>query len=250
MRQSQTQVELGWLVDRIPEVVARLSTDGEFLYVSAGARELYGREPEDLVGTNALDLVTRDERAEATRRLEGLAESEGVETRVTLNVARPDGNAIAVDIIGRSVRDPQSGELEIVSVAREATERLRAESALATAEERFRELVEWLPAVVYEADTGPDGAFHYVSPQITELLGYSADEWMSDPTLWRRRLHADEQEQVLELERTPGVSGTPAGRPAGQRVPDDAPLGAHGVGPGHRPPAAPTTTGTPSGAAC
>ena len=201
MRQSQTQVELGWLVDRIPEVVARLSTDGEFLYVSAGARELYGREPEDLVGTNALDLVTRDERAEATRRLEGLAESEGSETRVTLNVARPDGNAIAVDIMGRSVRDPQSGELEIVSVAREATERLRAESALATAEERFRELVEWLPAVVYEADTGPDGAFHYVSPQITELLGYSADEWMSDPTLWRRRLHADEQEQVLELER-------------------------------------------------
>ena len=92
---------------------------------------------------------------------------------MTLNVARPDGNAIAVDIIGRSVRDPQSGELEIVSVAREATERLRAESALATAEERFRELVEWLPAVVYEADTGPDGAFHYVSPQITELLGYS-----------------------------------------------------------------------------
>ncbi len=98
-----------------------------------------------------------------------------------MNVARPDGNAIAVDIIGRSVRDPQSGELEIVSVAREATERLRAESALATAEERFRELVEWLPAVVYEADTGPDGAFHYVSPQITELLGYSAEEWMSDP---------------------------------------------------------------------
>ena len=37
--------------------------------MSAGARELYGREPEDLVGTNALDLVTPDERAEATRRL-------------------------------------------------------------------------------------------------------------------------------------------------------------------------------------
>ena len=88
MRRSGPQVELGWLVDRIPEVVARLSTDGEFQYVSAGSRELYGREPEELVGTNALDMLRDpDQRAESTRRLEQLA-TEGAETRVTLDIAR------------------------------------------------------------------------------------------------------------------------------------------------------------------
>ena len=70
MGRSGPQVEFGWLVDRIPEVVARLSTDGEFLYVSAGSRELYGREPEELVGTNALDMLRDPDRA---RRLEPAA---------------------------------------------------------------------------------------------------------------------------------------------------------------------------------
>lgn len=200
MRPSGAQVELGWLVDRLPAVVARLSTDGEFTYVSGGSRELYGREPEALVGTNALDMISDPaQRADSARRLERLA-AEGAETRVTLDVARTDGSSIAVDIIGRTVRDPDTGALEIVAVAREATERLNAEGALATVEERFRELVEWLPAVVYEAETGPEGAFHYVSPQITELLGYSPEEWTADPTLWRRRLHDEEVERVLELE--------------------------------------------------
>ena len=179
--------------------------------MSAGSRELYGREPEELVGTNALDMLRDpDQRAESTRRLEQLA-TEGAETRVTLDVARTDGTDVAVDIIGRTVRDPESGELEIVAVAREATERLNAEGALATVEERFRELVEWLPAVVYEADTGPEGAFHYVSPQITELLGYSADEWTSDPNLWRQRLHAEEVDRVLELEHDQELEARKAG---------------------------------------
>ena len=151
-----------------------------------------------------------DQRADSSRRLEQLA-TEGAETRVTLDIARADGSDVAVDIIGRTVRDPKTGELEIVAVAREATERLKAEGTLATVEERFRELVEWLPAVVYEADTGPEGAFHYVSPQITELLGYSADEWTSDPSLWRQRLHAEEVDRVLELEHDQELEAREAG---------------------------------------
>ena len=194
--------DLGWVVDRIPAVVSRLSIGGEILYVSANTRELYGREPEELIGTSAFDMLADPlERAGSLRRLEQLTAEEGRETQITLAVDTSDGESISVDIVTRSVRNPRTGELEIVAVTREATERLEVAEALATAEARFRELVEWLPAVVYEAETGPDGAFYYVSPQITELLGYSPDEWMADPTLWRRRLHAEETDQVLELER-------------------------------------------------
>jgi PAS domain S-box-containing protein len=76
-----------------------------------------------------------------------------------------------------------------------------AESDLSRVEARFRELVEWLPAVVYEAEPGPDGSFLYISPQVQEMLGYSADEWVAEPTLWRERIHPDELDRVLETER-------------------------------------------------
>ena len=56
------------------------------------------------------------------------------------------------------------------------------ERARRASRRRFRELVEWLPAVVYEAEPGPDGRFLYVSPQIEEMLGYTPDEWLARPT--------------------------------------------------------------------
>ena len=68
-------------------------------------------------------------------------------------------------------------------------------------DERFRELIEWLPAVVYESEFGPDGRWMYVSPQIEELVGYTAEEWAADPALWAKRLHPDDRDEVIELER-------------------------------------------------
>jgi PAS domain S-box-containing protein len=37
----------------------------------------------------------------------------------------------------------------------------------------------------------------YISPQIEELLGYTATDWLSQPGLWRTALHADDRERVL-----------------------------------------------------
>ena len=38
----------------------------------------------------------------------------------------------------------------------------------------------------------------YVSPQIEELLGFSAQEWLDDPFLWYRQLHPDDQVRWTE----------------------------------------------------
>src|SRR6187397_519048 len=53
--------------------------------------------------------------------------------------------------------------------------------ALTEAEARYRTLVEQIPAVVYS----DDGArTTYVSPQIEEILGVSADAYRDDPDMW------------------------------------------------------------------
>ncbi len=72
----------------------------------------------------------------------------------------------------------------------------------AGAEQRFRDLIEWLPVAVYEAEFGPDGRWFYVSPHLEEMLGFTADEMVSDQTLFASRLHPDDRDEVLELERT------------------------------------------------
>ena len=63
-----------------------------------------------------------------------------------------------------------------------------------------QDLANLMPAAVYTARTGADGAWLYASPQIEEILGHTAQEFLDDPGLWARLLHPDDRDWVLTEE--------------------------------------------------
>jgi len=79
--------------------------------------------------------------------------------------------------------------------------------ALDAAEARYRALVEQIPAIVYTADFGADGAWSYVSPQIEQILGYTPAEWMADPNLWYQHLYPDDREIAMDQEARAAETG-------------------------------------------
>ena len=70
-------------------------------------------------------------------------------------------------------------------------------------------MLERVPAIMYVADTGEDGRWHYVSPQIEQILGFTAAEWCADPELWAERLHPEDREWVLARESTAWPASSP-----------------------------------------
>jgi diguanylate cyclase (GGDEF)-like protein/PAS domain S-box-containing protein len=79
--------------------------------------------------------------------------------------------------------------------------------ALDAAEARYRALVEQIPAIVYTADFGADGAWSYVSPQIEQILGYTPAEWVADPNLWYRHLYPEDREAAMDQEARAAETG-------------------------------------------
>ncbi len=66
------------------------------------------------------------------------------------------------------------------------------------AEAQYRALVEQIPAVTFMAALDGSTPELYVSPQIEDLLGFSAREWLEDPFLWYRQIHPDDRERWTE----------------------------------------------------
>ena len=58
-------------------------------------------------------------------------------------------------------------------------------------------VLDRVPAIIYVADSGDTGRWHYVSPQIKTILGYSPAEWCADPSLWLKRMHPEDRQRVL-----------------------------------------------------
>jgi PAS domain S-box-containing protein len=61
-----------------------------------------------------------------------------------------------------------------MGIARDITERKRAEEALHESETRFRDLVEMLPEIVFELDM--EGRVTYGNRRLSDLLGYSIED--------------------------------------------------------------------------
>jgi hypothetical protein len=62
----------------------------------------------------------------------------------------------------------------------------------------FRSLVERVPAIVYVDPAGPEPtAPTYVSPFITQMLGYTPDQATAGAEWWSEILHPDDRERVL-----------------------------------------------------
>ena len=95
----------------------------------------------------------------------------------------------------------------------------------------YPKLLERVPAIIYVADIGGEGLWHYVSAQIEQILGYSAEEWCANPALWAERLHPEDRDWVLAREN--GMQRRQAGRRGG-RVPDGPSRRTYGLDPRRR----------------
>ena len=64
--------------------------------------------------------------------------------------------------------------------------------------QKYSELLEHIPNFIYIISGDTPGKVIYASPIITPLLGYTPEEWISNPDLWKERLHPEDRKRVLE----------------------------------------------------
>ena len=92
-----------------------------------------------------------------------------------------------------------------------APAQLPAERGRARPDPDYRGLLHRVPAILYTADAGDAGAWHYVSPQIEAILGFTPEEWCADARLWAERLHPEDRDRVLGYESGMTLDTPPLG---------------------------------------
>jgi PAS domain S-box-containing protein len=83
-------------------------------------------------------------------------------------------------------------------------ERLQAEAKAAA--QRYRDLVEGIDAIVWEA-TAADMRFSFVSQRAEDILGYPVERWLTTPEFFAQLIHPHDRERVLALARAAAEQG-------------------------------------------
>jgi PAS domain S-box-containing protein len=123
--------------------------------------------------------------------------STGTGWSVEYRYVHPGGHDVWVRDQARMVVDPATGEQTWQGVIVDLTEAKEAEIERRRSEQRYRVLVERVPAIVYEMDPDDERRTLFVSPHVEEILGYPPQEWLDQPDIWAELLHPDDRETEL-----------------------------------------------------
>ena len=195
------------LVEFAPDAIA-IHCEGRVVYINpAGIKMVGAQGAEQIIGRPALDFVHPDYHQVVIERMR-----QGIEQRISLppleeKFLRLDGSVIDVEVT--AIPRTYQGKPAVQVVIRDITERRQAEASLREAEEKYRTLVEQVPAAVYIDGIDETSSTIYVSPHVTAMTGYSPEEWQAAPELWVKLLHPEDLERVLEENRRTNETGEP-----------------------------------------
>jgi diguanylate cyclase (GGDEF)-like protein/PAS domain S-box-containing protein len=180
-------------------VIADADPDGNgwpVSHVNEAFEQLTGYRAEEVVG-RSLSLLQGEETDPETVREMADALRVGDECWVTLRNYRRDGSPFWNEVFLTPVADADGVARRYIGILHDVTARVTSAVELEEAEARYRTLIETIPAVTYIADWDEMGSFRYVSPQIEELLGFPAADWLGASRLWEERLHPDDRSRVI-----------------------------------------------------
>jgi PAS domain S-box-containing protein len=89
-------------------------------------------------------------------------------------IIRPDGLIRYIHDEGQILRDDSGKAKTMFGTTQDITQRKMVEKSLQDSESKFRNLVETTPDMIWEIDNR--GTFIYISPQSTDILGYTPQE--------------------------------------------------------------------------
>jgi len=185
----------------------RQATDGASIGPRAGScgTAVYRRQPVVVVDIEK-DALWED--------CKGLALAHGLRACWSMPISSHSGIVLGTfACYYREPRGPNPSHLQIIDRATHlagiAIEYQRAKTELRSAETRYRTLVERLPAITYIAEAGVAGRWQYVSPQIESMLGFTAQEWMTNSSLWLSRVHEEDRDLALAAEKRLQETGEP-----------------------------------------
>src|SRR5262245_3955154 len=196
-RQRHLTEELEAVRDAAKEAIAAVDGGGTIAGWGAGAEAMYGYSAEDAIG-QPIGILDGDRLQQAFE--DAVEAGTRVDDLRRLH-KRQDGSEVMVSVAITPVVGEDGESVGAVVVTSDVGEQVRLTEALRESEAKYRSLTAHLPDVTFVYAPGERVKPLYVGGPVESMLGYSEEQFLSEPGLFAKLLHPDDRKRVLgELE--------------------------------------------------
>jgi PAS domain S-box-containing protein len=185
------------LFENANDIVYTRDMAGSFTSINRAGERILGYPRAELLRMNVSQVVAPEYHEMVRDLMERKFAGDEDIGPYELEVITKGGARVPLEVNTRLVRE-NGRPVGVQGIARDITDRRRAEEALRASEERFRLLTEHARDVIFRYDFQPIPHSGYMSPSALTVTGYSPEEFYADPELGVKTVHPDDRHLLGE----------------------------------------------------
>jgi PAS domain S-box-containing protein len=222
---GQAARRLASIVESSDDAIVSKDLNGIVTSWNVGAERLFGYSADEIIGQPITMVIPDDRQDEEPHILSRLRRGERVDHFETIR-RRKDGRPIDVSLTISPVRNADGKIVGASKIARDVSDRRKAEADLRASEQRLQDLLAAIPAAIYTTDA--EGTITYFNEAAIDFAGrrpdIGRDKWCVSARLYRpdgTPLSHDECPMAVALKEGRAIRDIEAvaERPDGTRVP-------------------------------
>lgn len=171
--------------------------EGRLLYTSENVEQLLGYSSSSLLGKTFFDLMPATEAQRMRALFQQLRESGQSFRDLDYINCHQDGSRRYMQTSGKPILNREGLLIGFRGVVRDMTEKVQAELAIRTNENRLQLALDATQDGLWDWDLANDIA--YLSPHYYEIVGYSPEEVTANFEFFKRTVHPDDLGRVLHV---------------------------------------------------
>ncbi|MEO7659670.1 MAG: PAS domain S-box protein, partial [Pyrinomonadaceae bacterium] len=193
---SKSEEQYRDLVENAYDMIYTGEMYGNNTSINAAGEKMTGYSREEFLQLNMSQIVVPEHLDLAKEKIaQKFAGNEGHSYET--DILAKDGRRIALEVNTRIIfRDGVA--VGVQGIARDITERKRAEKVLQETNRRVEDIVNSVEGVVWEADA-QTFIFSFISTQAEQMFGYPTSRWLDEPTFWSDHIHPDDRDAAVRF---------------------------------------------------
>jgi PAS domain S-box-containing protein len=181
--------------EAVPGVVYAKDREGRLLVGNRGTTELFGRPPEAYLGRTDAEVLGDPEQARALMETDRRIMESGVAEQVEETVSLADGTPAVWFSTKAPLRDGEGRVVGLIGSSIDITARKETEARLAESEERFRNMADHAPVMMWVTD--PSGRCTYLNRVWFDFTGQDREAALGHG--WLDAIHRDDTAESARI---------------------------------------------------